>query len=128
MHAPGKVAGKPTTLRLANRLVVNVAAEVDSSGDCCVYDLAREMASRFATHHTDKVAGLLYLLHTTQLPTYDEKVSAEDVLRQCFHVLPFERKVELLYDFPYWGAEKQWGPTLGQLMQWPEPNPEYVHI
>lgn len=118
---------KTTTLREAIRPVVQLAAEVDSSTGCSIYDLATEMAKRFATQPTDKVAGLLYLLRTTQLPTYDERISAEDAWRHCIQVLPLERKVEILCDFPYRGTYNQWFPTWSQLLEWPQRDPQYVH-
>ena len=91
-----------------------------------MYDLTREMARRCASQPTDKVAGLFYLLYTTQLPTYDELISDETAWRKCFHVLPFQRKFEILFDFPYRGPE-HWYPSWKQLMEWPERDESYEH-
>jgi len=128
MSARGTLGGEPVTLRYALRSVVQLAAEVDSSTGCSMYDLSREMAKRFATQPTDKVAVLLYLLRTTQLPTYDESITDEVAWRHCIQLLPFERKVEILCDYPYRGAEHQWFPTWSQLLKWPERDPQYVHV
>jgi len=91
-----------------------------------MYDLSREMARRCASQPTDKVAGLFYLLHTTQLPTYDELISDETAWKKCFHVLPFRRKLEILCDFPHRGPE-HWYPSWKQLMTWPERDDTYEH-
>jgi len=103
-----------------------------------VYELGQQMAKRHAAQPTDKVAGLFYLLRTTQLPTYDAGISAGDAWARCFHVLPFERKIEILFDFPYVGDsssfggpsystshECQWFPTWRQLMAWPDRDLKY---
>ncbi|KAF8464654.1 hypothetical protein BDZ91DRAFT_729567 [Kalaharituber pfeilii] len=103
LNTKSTVAGKVTTLRGAIRHVLKLATDADSPGGCKLYELTREMASRCATHPTDKVAGLFYLLRATQLPTYDEKIDDETAWRQCFHVLPFGKKIEILFDFPYQG-------------------------
>jgi len=128
MSASGTLEGKPVNLRYALRPVVRLAAEVDSPTGCSMYDLSREMDKRYATQATDKVAGLLYLLRTTQLPTYDETISAENAWRHCIPLLPFERKVEILFDFPYRASEEQWFPTWSQLLKWPERDPQYIHV
>ncbi|KAF8456826.1 hypothetical protein BDZ91DRAFT_636446, partial [Kalaharituber pfeilii] len=117
LNAHGKVAGQVVTLRAAIRPVLKLAADADSRSGCKVYELAKEMAHRYASNPTDKVAGIFYLLRTTQLPTYNENLSDETAWRQCFHVLPFERKIEILFDFPYRGTEHQWFPTWKQLME-----------
>ena len=88
LNTRGEVAGKETTLRHAIRPVLRLAGEVDSLGGCSVYELAREMANRYATQPTDKVAGLLYLLRTTQLPTYDGGITDEVAWRKCLPLLP----------------------------------------
>jgi len=132
MNTKGEVDGVATTLRQALHPVVKLAAQVDSPSGCSVYDLVKQMSKRHSTQPIDKVAGLLYLLRTTQLPTYDGDVSAEDAWTRCFHVLPFARKIEILFDFPYRArAEKmetcssakpnttyyrRWFPTWRQLM------------
>ncbi|KAF8451195.1 hypothetical protein BDZ91DRAFT_786860 [Kalaharituber pfeilii] len=127
LNTKGTVAGKVTTLRKAIRPVLKLAADVDSPGGCTVYELAREMATRCASQPTDKVAGLFYLLRTIQLPAYNQRISDETAWRQCFHVLPFGRKIEILFDFPYRGTEQQWFPTWRQMMEWPERDPDYEH-
>jgi hypothetical protein len=91
-----------------------------------MYDLTREMARRCASQPTDKVAGLFYLLHTTQLPTYDGLISDETAWENCFYVLPFRRKFEILFDFPYRGPD-HWYPSWKQLMEWPERDDTYEH-
>ncbi|KAF8416916.1 hypothetical protein BGX38DRAFT_1204984, partial [Terfezia claveryi] len=101
MNSQSKVGEEVITLRQALRPVTNLAAQVDSPSGCSVYDLVRQMGKRFSTQPTDKVAGLLYLLRTSQLPTYDAGVSDEVAWARCFHVLPFARKIEILFDFPY---------------------------
>ncbi|RPB17887.1 hypothetical protein L211DRAFT_799420, partial [Terfezia boudieri ATCC MYA-4762] len=112
LNTKGRVAGKDTTLRRAIRPVLRLAAEVDSPGGCSVYELAREMAKRYATRPTDKVAGLLYLLRTSELPTYDERITSEAAWAKCIPLLPLERKIELLFDFPYRGLlQGGWFPT-----------------
>jgi len=126
MKLYGKVEGKAITLRHAIRPLLKLAAEVDYGG-CSLYGLAREMSRRDATQATDKVAGLLYLLRPTQLPTYDAKVTDEDAWKRCFHVLPLARKMEILFDFPYRGNSNQWFPTWRQLLRWPELDHDYDH-
>jgi len=131
LNTKSRVGGKLTTLRQALHPIVKLAAEVDSPGGCSVYELAQQMAKRYATQPADKVAGLFYLLRTTQLPTYDAGISDMDAWARCFHVLPFERKIEILFDFPYAGDsnghECQWFPTWRQLMDWPNRDPTYEH-
>ena len=125
MDTKGTVAGNVITLRRAIRPVLKLAAVVDSPGGCSVYHLAREMAKRCATQATDQVAGLLYLLRITELPTYNAKVSADDAWAQCFDVLPLGRKIELLFDFPYRATSQQWIPTWSQLLEWPDCRPDH---
>ena len=48
--------------------------------------------------------------------------------KQCFHLLPTERKAEILFDFPYRGSDQQWFPTWAQVLGWPTRDPEYAHI
>ena len=48
-------------------------------------------------------------------------MTSEGFWRQCFHLLPVERKAEILFDFPYRG---QWFPTW---LDWPARDPEYDH-
>ena len=55
-------------------------------------------------------------------------MSSEDFWRKCFHLLPVERKVEILFDFPYRGTDGQWFPTWAQVLDWPKRNPEYDHM
>jgi len=126
LNTQGQVGGVTTTLRAAIRPILKLAASLGGRGGCCMYDLAREMARRCASHPTDKVAGLFYLLHTTQLPTYNELISDETAWRKCFYVLPFQRKFEILFDFPYRGPE-HWYPSWKQLMEWPERDDTYEH-
>ncbi|KAF8457093.1 hypothetical protein BDZ91DRAFT_786036 [Kalaharituber pfeilii] len=127
LNTKGTIAGKVTTLRGAIRPVLKLATDAGSPGGCKLYELTREMASRCATQPTDKVAGLFYLLRATQLPTYDENINDETAWRQCFHVLPFGKKIEILFDFPYRGTEQQWFPTWKQVMEWPERDQDYEH-
>jgi len=103
MNTESRVGGKVTTLRRALQPVVDLAAQVDSQSGCNAYELVQQMAKRHATQPTDKVAGLFYLLRTTQLPTYDASISDKDAWARCFQVVPFERNVEILFDFPYGG-------------------------
>jgi len=131
LNTKSRVGGKLTTLRQALHPIVKLAAQVDSPGGCSVYELVQQMAKRYATQPADKVAGLFYLLRTTQLPTYHVGISDRDAWARCFHVLPFERKIEILFDFPYAGDgnghECQWFPTWRQLMEWPDRDPTYEH-
>jgi len=133
MNTKGRVGRKVTTLRQALHPIVKLAAQADSLSGCSVYELVQQMAKRHATQPTDKVAGLFYLLRTTQLPTYDAGISDRNVWGRCFHMLPFERKIEILFDFPY-GADRAndghdcyWFPTWSQLMEWPGRDPNYDH-
>ena len=127
------VDGKVATLRQALGPIVKLAAEVDSLSGCSFYSLVTQMARRNAAQPTDKVAGLFYLLRTTQLPTYDAGISDGDVWASCFHLLPFGRKIEILFDFPYGGNgadhvhDCQWFPAWRQLMEWPDRDPIYNH-
>ena len=128
LNTRGKVSGKDTTLRRAIRPVLRLAAEVDSPGGCSVYELAREMAKRYSTQPTDKVAGLLYLLRTSELPTYDQSITDEDAWAKCIPLLPLGRKIELLFDFPYRGLiPGGWFPTWKQVLGWPERDPDLEH-
>ena len=134
MNTKGKVDGEVTTLRQALHPVVKLAAEVDSAAGCTVYGLVKQMAKRHSTQPMDKVAGLLYLLRTTELPTYDAGVSDEDAWARCFHVLPFARRIEILFDFPYRAipatietGSNRWFPAWRQLMEWPDRDPTYDH-
>ena len=123
MNIRGMMAGQTMTLRRAIRPVLKLATDVDSLNGCSLYALAREMSRRKSTQSTDKVAGLVYLLRLTQLPTYDEKAKDNDVWASCFHMLPLARKIELLFDFPY-RSEQHWFPAWSELMAWPEINPD----
>jgi len=127
LNSRGKVSGKVTKLRAAIRPVIQLAAQVDGPRGCEIYELAREMTKRYASQPVDKLLGLFYLLRTTKLPCYDEKMTSEDFWRQCFHLLPAERKAEILFDFPYRGSEEQWFPTWAQMLKWPIRDPEYEH-
>ena len=120
------------TLRQALHPILKLAAQVDSRSGCSVYKLVKQMAQRYATQPTDKVSGLLYLLRITQLPTYDAGITDEAAWARCFHVLPFERKIEILFDFPYSSDNStthgsRWFPAWKQLMEWPEREPAYNH-
>jgi len=127
LNARGKFKGEPITLRRAMQPIVKLASQVGTPSGCSVYHLAREMANRVATNPTDKVFGLSYLLRAKILPTYDETVSEEFAWKRCFHVLPFRKKLEILFDFPSRGTAQQWFPTWKQLMEWPQSNPDYEH-
>jgi len=125
MNTRGMVAGQVMTLRRAIRPVLKLAADVDSPSGCSLYALVKEMSQRKATQSTDNVAGLVYLLRLTQLPTYDETVSDNDAWTRCLPLLPLARKIELLFDFPYRSVMQQrWFPTWSELMRWPEVNPD----
>jgi len=131
MNTKSVVDGKVTTLRQALHPIVTLAAQVDSPSGCSVYELVQQMSKRYSTQPTDKVAGLFYLLRTTQLPTYDAGIDAGNAWASCFHVLPLERKIEILFDYPYGGESAgtgcQWFPTWNQLMKWPARDPAYGH-
>ena len=127
LNVRGKLSGNIVKLRSALRPVIQLAAQVDSSHGCGVYELAREMTRRHATQPIDKLSGLFYLLHTTKLPCYDEQKTSEYIWRQCFHLLKAERKAEILFDFPYRGSDEQWLPTWTQVLDWPVRDPECNH-
>ena len=127
LDSPGEYSGKVIKLRSALRPVIQLAAQVDSKHGCEVYELAREMSRRHATQPVDKLSGLFYLLRTTKLPCYDEKKTSEDIWRQCFHLLPPQKKAEVLLNFPYRGSDEQWFPTWAQVIDWPVRDPEYDH-
>ncbi|KAF8459256.1 hypothetical protein BDZ91DRAFT_742073 [Kalaharituber pfeilii] len=127
LDTKGNIAGKVVTLRTAIGPILRLAEDADSPSGCKVYELAKEMARRYASNPTDKVAGMFYLLRTTELPTYDEEISEETAWKQCFHVLPYRQKIEILFDFPYRGATEQWFPIWEQLMTWPDRDPSYEH-
>ena len=128
LNSQGMVSGRLVKFRSAISPVLQLTAQVDSQYGCEIYELAREMAKRHATQQLDKLSGLFYLLRTTKLPCYDEKLTSEDIWRQCFHLLPPERKAEVLFDFPYRGSDKQWFPTWAQVLDWPTRDPEYTHM
>ena len=128
LNSRGKLFGEVIKLRSAIRPVIKLAAQVDSSQGCEVYELAREMTKRHASKEVDKLSGLFYLLHTTKLPCYDDKMTSEDIWRRCFHLLPTQRKAEILFDFPYRGSDEQWFPTWSQVLNWPVRDPEYDHM
>ena len=128
LNSKGKVFGKVIRLRDAIRPVTQLAAQVGSAQGCEVYELAREMTRRHASRPVDKISGLFYLLRTTKLPCYDAHMTSEDFWNQCFHLLPAERKAEILFNFPYRGSDKQWFPTWAQVLDWPERDPAYDHM
>ena len=128
LNSQGEFFGKVMKFRNAIRPVIQLAAEVDSPHGCEVYELAQEMTRRYATNPVDKLSGLFYLLGTTKLPCYDELVTGEDIWGQCFHLLPDERKAEILFNFPYRGSDKQWFPTWAQVLDWPVRDPECDHM
>ena len=128
LNSEGKISGKVTKLRNAIRPVTKLATQVRSQYGCEVYELAREMSKRHASQPVDKISGLFYLLHTTKLPCYDEQMTSEAFWQQCFHLLPVQRKVEILFDFPYRGSDKQWFPTWVQLLDWPVRDLDFEHI
>ena len=128
LNSRGKVFGKDIKLREAIRPVIQLAAQVDDARGCEVYKLAQEMTRRHASHPVDKISGLFYLLRTTKLPCYDEQITSEGFWRQCFHLLPADRKMEILFDFPYRGSDQQWFPTWAQVLDWPERDPAYDHM
>ena len=116
MNTRGMMAGQAMTLRRAIRPVLKLAEDVDSLNGCSLYALVREMSRRKATNSMGKVAGLVYLLRLTQLPTYYEKAEDNHVWARCFHMLPLARKIELLFDFPYRSEEQHGFPTWSELM------------
>jgi len=126
LNTRGKVGGKLTTLRHALLPVLNLTKELHSPSGCSMYQLAREMARRHATQPTDKVAGLLYLLHLAKLPAYNAETSAELAWQQCFRILPLKQQIEILFDFPYPGTG-QLLPAWEQIMGWPDRHPDYEH-
>ena len=128
LNSQGEIFGKVMKLRSAIRPVIQLAAQVDSKGGCKIYELAQEMIKRHASQPLDKLSGLFYLLRTTKLPCYDDKMSGEDIWNQCFHLLPTERKAEILFDFPYRGQDEQWFPTWAQVLDWPVRDPECDHM
>ena len=128
LNSEGEYSGKVVKLRSAIRPVIKLAAQVGSALGCEVYELVREMIRRHASQPLDKLSGLFYLLGTTKLPCYDDKMTSEDIWRQCFHLLPPERKAEILFDFPYRGSDKQWFPTWAQMLSWPVRDPECDHM
>ena len=128
MNTLGMVSGKETTLRRAIHPVLRLSEMVDSPRGCGVYELAREMARRHASRAVDKLSGLFYLLRTTELPCYNEKMTSEDFWARSFHLLPTLRKVEILFNFPYRGSDQQWFPTWIQMISWPERDPDHDHI
>ena len=128
LNSRGKVSGKAVKLRSALRPVIELAAQVDSKYGCEVYELVREMARRYASQPLDKLSGLFYLLRTTKLPCYDERKTSEGFWRECFHLLPTERKAEILLSFPYRGSDQQWFPTWAQMLDWPMRDPECNHM
>ena len=127
LNSQGRVLGKVLTFRDAIRPVIKLAEQVDSPHGCDVYELAREMTRRHASQPLDKLSGLFYLLRTTKLPCYDATKTSEDMWRQCFHLLPSERKAEILLNFPYRGSNEQWFPTWAQILDWPVRNPRCDH-
>ena len=129
MDIQGKLkhGGNPITLRQAMKPITDLSLQVGTPSGCTVYQLAREMANRVAANPTDMVSGLFYLLSTNILPTYDETVNEEYAWKQCFHVLLFRKKLEILFDFPYRGTAQQWFPTWKQLIEWPPHNTHYTH-
>ena len=128
LNSLGEFSGKVVKLRSAIRPVIQLAAQVDSEDGCEVYELMREMIKRHASQPLDKLSGLFYLLGTTKLPCYDDKMTSEDIWRQCFHLLPLKRKAEILFDFPYRGTDDHWFPTWAQMLSWPVRDPECDHI
>ena len=128
LNSQGEFSGKVVKLRSAIRPVIQLAAQVDSQRGGEIYDLMQEMIRRHASHPLDKLLGLFYLLGTTKLPCYDDKMTSEDIWRQCFHLLPPERKAEILFDFPYRGTDKQWFPTWEQMLSWPVRDPDCDHM
>ena len=128
LNSLGEISGKVVKLRSAIRPVIQLAAQVDSEDGCEVYKLVQEMIRRHASQPLDKLSGLFYLLGTTKLPCYDDKMTSEDIWRQCFHLLPLERKTEILFDFPYRGTDNQWFPTWAQMLSWPVRDPECDHM
>ena len=128
LNSRGRVYGKTIKLRDAIRPVIQLAAQVDSPHGCEVYELAQEMSKRHASHPVDKISGLFYLLRATKLPCYyDAHMTGEEFWRRCFHLLPVERKVEILFSFPYRGGDNQWFPTWEQMLGWPTRDPALVH-
>ena len=128
LNSQGEVSGKVITLRDAIRPVTKLATQVRSQYGCEVYELAQEMSGRHATQPVDKISGLFYLLQTTKLPCYDEKITSENFWQQCFHLLPVNRKAEILFDFPYRGSDEQWFPTWAQMLDWPALNLNFQHV
>ena len=127
LNSLGEISGKVVKLRSAIRPVIQLAAQVDSQDGCEVYELMREMIRRHASQPLDKLSGLFYLLGTTNLPCYDDKMTSEDIWGQYFHLLPPKRKAEILFDFPYRGTDDHWFPTWAQMLSWPVRDPECDH-
>ena len=128
LNSQGMVSGKMIKFRSAISPIIQLAAQVDSKYGCEIYELAREMARRQSTQPVDKLSGLFYLLRTTKLPCYNEHKTSEDIWRESFHLLPLERRAEILFDFPYRGSDEQWFPTWTQVLDWPTRDPEFNHM
>ena len=126
LNSQSRIWGRVIKLRDAIRPVTHLAAQVDGPHGCEVYELVQEMNKRHASQPVDKISGLFYLLRTTKLPCYDTQMSCEEFWKQCFHLLPHERKAEILFDFPYRGTD-QWFPTWTQVLKWPTRDPAYLH-
>ena len=124
LNSKGKVSGKVLKFGDAIRPAIKLAEQVQG---CDIYELAREMTRRHASQPLDKLFGLFYLLRTTKLPCYDATKTSEDIWRQCFYLLPAERKAEILLNFPYRGSDEQWFPTWAQVLDWPVRDPGCDH-
>ena len=126
VNSQGKVLDRAIKSRDGIRPVMQLTAQVDSLHGCEIYELMREVAKGYASNPVNNILELLYLLRTTKLPCYSEHKYCEDFWAQCFHLLPFERKAEILFNFPYRGS--QWFPSWEQMRAWPVRDPGYDHM
>ncbi|KAF8429071.1 hypothetical protein EV426DRAFT_557365 [Tirmania nivea] len=130
-NTEGYFNGEKTTLRQVMTPLWELAQHLDldrekSHGE--IYRLVKEMRRRFASRDVDKVCGLFYLLRTTSLPTYLKSTPAGDAWEKSFHVLPDQTQLELLFDFPYAGADGKWFPSWDQLLLWPDRDSALQHL
>ena len=121
-------SGKTIKLRSAIQPFIELATQLDSPRGCEVYKVVQEIKIRHVSEPVDKIPILFYLLRTTKFLCYNTQMASGDIWKQCFHLLPVERKVEILFDFPYRGSEEQWFPTWAQVLDWPTRDPEYMHM
>ncbi len=99
----------------------NMLKELDTD----VFNPLSHMQKRVSTNSVDKIAGLVYLLYSKEIPAYYETQSDEDAWTGLVNVMWSGIRAQLFFRYPEPGnSGKSWRPSWRQVMagRLPLPN------